>query len=445
MLATLKNFAPLLIYALGFVLFLMSLTGKNRWTLMFVIALIPLRNIIERLHTMPYGKDFLDFLLITLVIGWFISAASQKHKMVDPSPINKIALATIFYTMFSVVHGSMYLGLVDYFQISDPRVQSWKNFCTPLLLYFITFNSVRDRKWVWRTVLVVCGTMLFMDAYLLRQITWYTNIVSRTKIHGTFVYLGPNEIAAFLNQYTIILLGIYFFMRRSLLKWGLLWLIYLNTTGILFLFSRAAYIGLAVGMFFLFLMKARKFLLPLVLVLLFWQAVLPVKVIERIEMTTNKYNELDTSSQKRLTMWAQGMELFNENPLLGIGYGGFQQMSFELGDTHNIYVKILAEQGIIGMLLFALLLITFFTQGIRLFRYGEDDMAKGLGLGFAVSIIVLAINNIFGNRWTYMEVSTFLWVFAALVARLNIMTVADEKDTLAGKKRKKNIHGKFVT
>ena len=49
-------------------------------------------------------------------------------------------------------------------------------------------------------------------------------------------------------------------------------------------------------------------------------------------------------------------------------------------------------------------------------------MSKALGLGFAIAIIVLLINNMFGDRWTYMEVSCYLWVFAALVQRLNIIS-----------------------
>ncbi|MCK5179520.1 MAG: hypothetical protein KAR32_08310, partial [Candidatus Omnitrophica bacterium] len=104
-----------------------------------------------------------------------------------------------------------------------------------------------------------------------------------------------------------------------------------------------------------------------------------------------------------------------------VGYGVFSQMGFGLTDTHNIYLKILAEQGLVGITIFLLLILVFFLQGTKLASGGEDDLEKGLGLGYAICIIVLMCNNVFGDRWTYMTLSSNLWVFTALVARLNYM------------------------
>lgn len=330
----------------------------------------------------------------------------------------------VFYTFISVILGSDYLNEYSLFSLSDPRIQAWKNFCIMPILFIITLNTVKDKKTVWRTVAVMCFTMIFMDLYLMRQIAWYNSILSRQKIHGTFVYLGPNEVAAFYTMYTVVLIGLYFSMKRGIPKIVVQGVIFLNGFCILFLLSRAAYIAFVIGLFFLFLVKGRKWLLPLILIAMFWQVALPEKVRERILMTTNEYGELDKSSANRLLVWEESLKLFGESPITGVGYGVFSRLGFQLGDTHNIYLRILAEQGLVGMVIFLLLLFIMFIQGIKLFRGGDDDLSKGLGLGFAVSIIVLMINNVFGNRWTYMELSAYLWIFAGLVARLNAF--ADE-------------------
>jgi len=145
-------------------------------------------------------------------------------------------------------------------------------------------------------------------------------------------------------------------MKKGIKKWALLGIILINLYCILFLYSRAAYIALVVGSFFLFAVKNRKLMILLIFVVVCWQVVLPEKVRDRINETTNEFGELDQSSELRLIVWERSLELFYDNPIIGVGFGVFSEMGFELGDTHNIYLKILAEQGIIGVIIFLLLL-----------------------------------------------------------------------------------------
>ena len=423
-----KSYVPLAFYCLIISFVLMALIGKLEWPLAFLIALLPLRNVIDKLHAFPLGKDVVDIFLISLLIGLVVKGMSNKNqKIFENSPINGIAVVLIIYTFISVLQGSVYLNDYELFSVSNPRVQIWKNFCVLPLMFFITYNGIREKKWIWRIVLIMCITMIFMDYYLLRQISYYGSLASRNKIKGTFVFLGPNEVAAFYNQYTIILMSVYFYMKKSWAKLALAGLIVLNLFCILFILSRAAYVAMFVGMIFLFAIKNKKLLIPLVLVAIFWQVALPEKVRHRIEETTNEYGELDASSANRLLIWDQSWEMFSENPITGVGLGVFSQMGFRLNDTHNIYLKILAEQGLFGMLIFLILLFILFIQGVRLFIGGEEDISKGLGLGFAVAIIVLMCNNVFGDRWTYMSLSSNLWVFAALISRLIVLEINDKK------------------
>ena len=448
MIATLKIIAPVILYTISCLLIFAALTGKTEWILMFITGLLPLRNVIEKLQDYPFGGDLLDIMIIFAMISVFIRAASKKNKeeKVKFTAIHWISIAIIGYTFLSVINGSLYLNEALIFSIQDKRIQSWKNFCTMPILFFITFSTVKDKKLVWRIITIMCMTMVLMDYYTGQQVLWYRNIESRVKINGTFVYLGPNEVAAFYNQYTILLMGLFFYMKKSFKKLGLMFLIFVNLYVVVFLFSRAAYLGLAVGLFFLFALKKRILLIPLILAAISWQVVLPEKVIQRIEMTTGDYNELDKSSELRLEAWQLGFDLFSENPIFGVGYGVYRSSGFLLGDTHNIYVKILAEQGLIGISIFLLLLFCLFIKGIRLYQYGDDDLSKGLGLGFAIAILVLSVNNIFGDRWTYMEISSYLWIIAALVCKLLVMPAENEssKPKTKNKSKVNGIHGKFA-
>jgi len=438
--ATLKNIAPILFYVGGIALFFRAVTGKVQWALLCVVFLLPLRNVVDKLQDYPLGSQFLDILIFSIIVGWVVSSLGQKKALLEKTSINAIAIFLILYTFISLIIGAQYLGLDSFFDISDSRVQSWKNFCLLPILYFITVNNVREKKEVWEIFTVMCLAMALMGYYTSSQVSWFSSLLSRGKISGTFQFLGPNEVAAFYNQYTIILLSVYFFMKKEGNKTLLLLLIILNTYCMMFMYSRAAYLAAAVGLFLLFSFKKRWLLVPLLLVALSWQVVLPEKAIQRFEGTTDEYGEVEASAERRLLIWDKGMELFKENSLVGIGYGSFSRLGYDLGDTHNIYVKILVEQGIVGMLIFAILIFTFLAEGFRLYKNGDDDLSKGLGLGFAICVFVLLVNNIFGNRWSYLELSAYFWIFAGLVARLNI--ISQEGNSSPQPRLKTRPHGK---
>ena len=427
---------PIVFYLIGIVVFFTALSGRIKWALCYVIFLAPLRNVIEKIHEFPFGKDFLDILIIVMILGWILGALAGRRAIFEKSAINFAAILLILYTTFSLWKGYFYLHYYDFFNALDPRVQDWKNFCMLPILFFLTLNTINDRKWIERIIVILSVSMLLVGYYTVRQISDFSVLVSREKINGTFVYLGPNEVAAFYSQFTILLISVFFGFKKGIKKIFLLGLICVGVYCIVFLFSRAAYLAFVVALFLLLLFRKPLYLIPLLAVLICWQTVLPSEVKTRIEMTTTETGQLDASAENRLVVWQQSIELFKSDPIFGVGFGVFRYMGFQLGDTHNIYLKILAEQGIIGFFVFLILIFAFFREGWKLFRRGEDELARSLGFGFLMCLVALLINNLFGDRWTYFQLSAYLWVFAALVSRLNAgVTPVEEKAISQDKKQ----------
>lgn len=418
LIASIKIIAPMLFYAFGIFLAIFAIFGKPQWTLLLYVFLIPLRNIIDKVQTFPMGNQLLDILIAGMLLSWFLSAGSSTKKFMESSPLNVSGFILIFYTLLSVFIGSYYIDQNGIFTYDNSRITDAKNFCLLPITFLLTLNHIQEKKWVWLVFWAMCAAMLLMGYYTIGQVSMYSSLLSRAKITGSFQFLGPNEVAAFYNQITIILLGVYFFMKKGWPKLILLGLILINLYCILFLFSRGAYLGLAVGLFIMFCFKNRKFLIPFFLILAFWQVVLPEKAIQRIQSTHSETGNLDESSERRINIWKQSLNLFYSSPIFGIGYGVFRYLNFDLGDTHNIYVKLLAEQGIVGLLIFFIVVFCFMKEGFGLYQKGEDGFSKGLGLGLFVCMFVLLINNMFGDRWSYFELSGYLWVFAGLAARL---------------------------
>jgi hypothetical protein len=220
-----KHSAPLGLYGSGFLCVFMAMIGNVRWAMMLMVFLIPLRNIIERMQGLPLGNQFIDILLFSTIVGWWVNSLFRKRPLLEISSINAIAILLILYTFVSFLLGGIYLHGSISLSPHDPRMQDWKNFCILPLFYFVALNNTSQKKDVWMLVGVICMSMFVMDYYTVHQIHWYSNLESRSKITGTFQFLGPNEVAAFFNEYTIILLAIFYSMKKNKYKWPLLGLI----------------------------------------------------------------------------------------------------------------------------------------------------------------------------------------------------------------------------
>lgn len=422
------NLITLIIYIIGFSLILfLSISGKVYLGLLFLIPLFPLQNIIERLHQFPFGKDFNDIILIAMILGWLFHSSTKNKRIFEPTPFNKIIFIIFIYTLISLWSGSSYLNFSSPISVSDLRVQTWKNYMLLPLLFLITVNNIRTLKQIKWLIMVMVLSMFVMDYYTGNQIKWMPGLVSREKIHGTFAWLGPNEVAAFYATYTFVLLGIFFFDRVKLRRIVLATVIILNIYCALFLYSRGAYVAILVSFIFISFIKNKRFLIPLIVLLLFWQAILPKNVVERITETKTEEGTLDPSTQHRLDMWKQSFDLLRNNPIMGIGFNTIPYLGLTLGDTHNIYVKVLTEQGIIGMVIFLTLLFGALKIGWRLYKSAKDKFLKGLGFGFTVCVISTMVVNFFGDRFTYLQLGAYFWVFLGLTVRGNIIVQEELK------------------
>lgn len=404
-----------------------SLKGRVEIGLLFLIPIFPLRNIIEQIQQLPFGKDFTDILLILLIIGWFIKSKKENRRLFIRSPFNLLLFFIIIYTYISLWIGSFNYNLPYPIHSSDIRLQFWKNYITFPLIFFLVFNNIKEVKHMKLLVIAKTLAMFLMFYYTIHQIQWLSGPALKRKLHGTFATLGPNELSGFYAAYLFVLAGIMSFSRSKIFKLFLLIAVILGSYCILFLYSRGAYLATIVSLVIFLLIKSKKLLIPLIIIALFWQAFLPANVINRIAETKNEYGELDRSSELRIIVWEKSIEMFKNNPVFGVGFNTSTHFGFELGDTHNIYLKILVEQGIIGFLLFLILLFLSSRYSWRLYKKGKDPFLKGIGLGLFICIISLSISNLFGDRWTHLEVGAYFWSFLGLVAKGNTLINQEKK------------------
>jgi O-antigen ligase len=386
--------------------------------------LLPLQNVIERMRDFPLGKDFVDVLLIALVMGWVIRCMVKKEKVFVRTPFNTVLLVMAIFTYISLWRGSSYLGFPAPLSVTDLRFQAWKNYMILPLLYLITVNNIKDVRQVKWLVVAMAVSIFLMEYRTANQVRLMQAVASRHKVDGTFVWTGVNVVAAFYADYIFVLLGIFMLHRATIVRAGFAFLILVASYIILFLFSRGAYAGVVAGCATISVIRKRILLVPLILLLVLWQTVLPSRVIERINQTQGEEG-LDESSRDRLELWRQSVDMFEGDPLMGVGFGVMASSDMTGGyrDAHNIYMEVLGEQGIIGLAILLTLFALALRAGWWLYTAATDTFLKGLGLGFIACVVATMVTNVFGDRWTYLQLMAYYWVFLALVVRGHMISV----------------------
>jgi len=418
---------PLLfiLYFGGMIVAIIAIFRKAEWGLLLMVALIPQPNIFYKLYPLPMGKDFLDILFLAVGIGIFVNKGGYERR---GNSILIIILILVSY--LSLLNTCRHFSLPLPISYANPMIKVWKSYAFMVAMYLLTFNAIKDSA-NYRKILAILMAMvvLFISVRSYRSFTPGASFIETSRAGGPFwvIGLGSNHFGSFVVYCSAVFLGLFMLDKIRWRKILFLVLVIFSLHPIFFSYSRGAYMGAFIVLVFFGLVQKRSLLILVVVLVIAWQTLLPSSVVERITMTKTETMEgqmqIEDSAAVRLGLWNIAWNLFKENPVFGVGFGGFE-FSVPEGnysrwkDTHNYYAKMLAEQGIVGFGLFLIVLLVAFRSGWRLWKAGKEGFEKGLGLGFMGCILALASTNFFGDRWSYFEVGSYFWVFWGLVDRV---------------------------
>jgi O-antigen ligase len=410
---------------------------KREIGLYFIVALIPMQVLIEKIQVFPLGKDIVDIYLVTLLLLCLLRPEKQEERDLNFLIPMKPILFYMFLTYVFLWIGSFINGLDLPISGEDVRFINWKNHMILPVLFIVTFKIIYNKRQMINLISVIIISMFLVSFHFYRNFGHTGgHFREERRWSGVFTYLGPNEIGAFWAEYSFIILGLLLISKVGPWKWPLIGVLGLNIYCMVYSFSRGAY--LAFGIAFLFISVATRNIKAIVFVSLMaiiLTYLIPQSAIERVNMTQDEEVGLESSAAGRLGRWKHGVDLFIKNPL-GYGYETVAVLGFRgnrgylssKGDPHNRYVEFLVEMGIIGIALFLYLFYLAFKGGWKLYLMAEDNFLKGLGLGFSATVVACFIVNIFGDRWTYAMLGAFYWVVWALVVRGNI--IANKKQSM---------------
>jgi len=419
----LGQFIPIVAYLGFWIMAIVSLGGKPLYGLYYMIPFIPYRTMRDHFLPFPLGENMLTILVLSVIVGAIIHG-----KRLPKSKLYIIWLVFGIYLYLSLWLGTAISNAPAPLSSADVNFLTWKGYMLIPLIFAAAGLVIEDRKAVRTVVLLTAIAVFFIDrSSLTDSMSHSWAIFDEDKRGGGPLGFGSNQTAAYLAQFAVFFWGFVQFATRGKVKLAGYLLAAATIFTAMYCFSRAGYLAILFGVLVLGILKDRKLLLVLGVFLLVWQSVVPTAVRERVNMTQDSNGQLEASAQERVDLWQNAERSIERSPIVGNGFATFQlgEHVDNLKDTHNWYVKVLEETGIIGLIFALLLLQQMMAVSYRLFKRATDPLYRGLGLGLILAICACIVANFFGDRWTYIEITAPLWVLVSAAIRAKDLTESE--------------------
>ncbi|MEZ4572937.1 MAG: O-antigen ligase family protein [Thermomicrobiales bacterium] len=130
-----------------------------------------------------------------------------------------------------------------------------------------------------------------------------------------------------------------------------------------------------------------------------------VDQIRPIDVRTVTVTDENFATVERLAHWQTGIEMYRDNPTLGVGIGNFNtrfrnsirpDFRNSQGHAHNYYIHTLAETGLLGLLAYLTLLgsVVILALRVLLMTTFVDGLPRMIVLGAFGSVVAVATHSL---------------------------------------------------
>ena len=221
--------------------------------------------------------------------------------------------------------------------------------------------------------------------------------------------------------------------------------------GVIFSFTRAAWVSLVVALIVMFLIifRVRKEILALMVIAglaVIWynkadllerfesnEQVSSDNLTEHVESISNI--STDASNLERVNRWKSAFRMFEERPWLGHGPGTYMFLyapyqkphektiistnAGDMGNAHSEYIGPLAESGWPGTLSVLAIVFVSILYGIRIYYKTEDHELKYIALAAILGLVTYWTHGFLNNFLEMDKAACPVWGFSALLVVLD--------------------------
>ncbi|PSM51723.1 hypothetical protein CRN67_06230 [Campylobacter blaseri] len=382
----------------------------------------------------PLSKALNSFNIILLSLVWLIEGDfRRKFKMIKSSNLLLCLMAFLILITISLTYSNLELSL-GYF----------KKYCY-LLLIIVIATSVK-KEWIGSIITAFLCGMLITEIYALSPLVFdFESSIKTSKIDAQF--FNPTmlsiQYSIFLAFCAIIIIEKIFNIKKLNYKTILMFMFLCTTLLNLFLsYSRTGQLIFFVLLIFWTIYRFKInykaiIALAIALILIFVLAFNYVdnfkKVVKKTEneIALLKKGNFNSSNGIRIALNILSIEVIKDNPFFGVGLGDYEEeykkllkkdefayMSnirgfIEKNSPHNQYTFIAMQVGLIGLMVFLLIIYECF----RALRRIENEEQRTVFLFFILTFLIAFLTD---NQLTGQTTRTLFIIFIGVFSVVSI-------------------------
>ncbi|MEI7541754.1 MAG: O-antigen ligase family protein [bacterium] len=414
-------------------------------SLIAIVILVPIIFYTRTNDVFEINKLFvMKMFIVIIAAAWLFTIIRERKILLIKTnfdfPIIGYFLVCLITTIVTKSHNISIFGVYEDFE-------GIITICFYIMLYYVVVNHVKKQGIVYKLMTAMLVSTFIISAYGLAQnfgfdfVMWNPETYSKERFFST---LGnPNFLAAYLVE-MIPVIFIMFFITKNIKKKIIILVVLLCAIIVLFLTkSRAGILSFIVttGIIIAYafydskksdsrLFSGNKIWFIMFAVLMVLMCFVP-KVQEAIVNLWQRSKGLFTLNGITLTprvyIWKSALMMFRDFPLFGTGLDTFQVMfpyyRFPIywqlewngtpEKTHNIFLQVLATQGIFGMSIYLLLLVAFFKKSFNSVFGEKDTIRRYLIFAVFLGIIGFLVQGLF--NYTVVAYGMFFWIGLGLI------------------------------
>jgi O-antigen ligase len=359
-----------------------------------------------------------DFLLVFIGLSWFARNAVDKTTgLFRKTPLNQPIAAYILVCLVATLWGKItgdVEGFAGFFFVLK--------YFEYMIVFFMVVNYVNTADQAKRLLFCLFLTCFIVSIYGLMQIPGGERVSAPFEgARGE-----PNTFGGYLVFMGAVAVALIDHLKDMRVRLGLAVLLVALLVSLLYTQSRASYLAVIPTYLTLSLLSRRRFYLVagLIVIVALSPVILPHVAKKRIAYTFTQPTHrdqiqigklrLDTSLSARITSWKEGLSEWRNKPILGHGVTGHKFMDAQ-------YPRILVETGVVGLLAFGWLIYVLFLVGLRTWRNQQNDLLRGLSVGFIAGLVGLLVHAFGANTFIIVRIMEPFWFLTGIVIALAAM------------------------
>ena len=406
-----------------------------------LIVIIPFAGTLllrENLLALPGSKPFQLFAALVAAIA----VGNLSHAQRVPRYVLIYTLCFVALFTVCVLRGWPNMQLLTYAQDMQTPAKIFLTQVISRLAFFLPFvvlplycQTVDDLDKVVSFLVVATVALASYLVYLYAGC--HGDIVTMTENVQEQLLLHRNSVAGLL-MCSFPFLFARFMLHKSVFSVAA---IVLTVAGTCVLFSRSAYVILALSPFLYAFVSGRRWAIPILLVVMVGLVpFLPSSVLDRAQLGFESGDVNEISAGRVETIWRPLLaEYLADPPGLIFGRGRYAMLSSEAmqrgllfetesGRAHNIFLELIIETGILGLCFTLMFLAILLRPVIKTLGRPTDVRLREYSYAVVVSAVCFLVGGLTDRTVFPERTSSFFWVTMAIAVVIPLLYRAAERD-----------------